>query len=57
MKQYKIAEKYEGWLNLYVDCERNCIYAGDLYSSKEEAENKINPHSIYFKTIKVEWEE
>ena len=51
-------EKHEGWVNLYKDLdEGRTRYIGNIYNSKEGAENSIINNGRYLTTIKIEWEE
>ena len=51
-------EKHEGWVNLYKDLdEGRTRYMGNIYNSKEGAENSIINNGRYLTTIKIEWEE
>lgn len=51
-------EKHEGWVNLYKDLdEGRTRYMGNIYNSKEGAENSIINNGRYLTTLKIEWEE
>ena len=51
-------EKHEGWVNLYKDLdEGRTRYIGNIYNSKEGAENSIINNGRYLTTLKIEWEE
>ena len=51
-------EKHEGWVNLYKDLdEGRTRYLGNIYNSKEGAENSIINNGRYLTTLKIEWEE
>ena len=52
------SEKHEGWVNLYKWLGKEYTYhLGNVYNSKEEAENDRYRDGNYVTTIKIEWEE
>lgn len=54
---FMVAEKKEGWINLYSFLEdEECI--GRVYATREEAMSKrLREDYKYIDTIKIEWEE
>lgn len=51
--------KQEKWINIY-DSNRHLFTGGSLYDSKKEAEanaEKDKETYLYYKTVKVEWED
>ena len=50
-------EKYEGWVNVYLDSDNNAYVGNWIYNSKEEAEERGKKRSNYKTTTKIEWEE
>ena len=51
-----VPEKYERWVNIYMESKED-IYFGDLYSSEKEAKDNINSSANCVATVKIEWEE
>lgn len=49
------SEKKEGWINLYKI--NSSITTGEVYNTKEEAEESAKNDRTYVKSIKIEWEE
>ena len=50
-------EKHEGWINIYLNANRNYEGSCRIYKSKESAEEAIEGDSDYITTLKIEWEE
>ena len=50
------SEKYEGWINVYLDAENDGYVGTCIYKSKEEAEESGKKWSGYITTVKIEWE-
>ena len=51
-------EKYEGWVNIFVDAVGNpSITDLRIFTSKEDAEKEGKNKKWYIKTAKIEWEE
>ena len=50
-------EKHEGWVNIYLNANRNYEVSCCIYKSKESAEEAIEGDSDYITTLKIEWEE
>ena len=50
-------EKYEGWVNVYLDADNDSYVGNWIYNSKEEAEEHAKKRSGYKTTTKIEWEE
>ena len=50
-------EKYEGWVNVYLDADNDSYVGTCIYKSKEEAEESGKKWSCYITTVKIEWEE
>ena len=48
-------EKHEGWINLYKI--NSSISPGEVYNTKEEAEESGKKWSFYITTVKIEWDE
>lgn len=49
-------EKYEGWVNIYVDSENNMYTGAWIHKSKDDAEKTGKDGPGYITTIKIEWE-
>ena len=56
MDLFFVPEKYERWVNIYMESKED-IYFGDLYSSEKEAKDNINSSANCVATVKIEWEE
>lgn len=51
-------ERYEGWVNIYLDTNTNSYSSGArIYETKEEAEKSGKDFPRYLKTIKIDWED
>ena len=50
-------EKFEGWVNVYLDTDNDAYVGNWIYNSKEEAEEHAKKRSGYKTTTKIEWEE
>ena len=50
-------ERKEGWINIYRTEGLESVYTGNVYNSKEEAEDAGRGEEDYLVTIKIEWEE
>lgn len=50
-------EKHKGWINIYLNANRNYEVSCCIYKSKENAEEAGEGVSGYITTIKIEWEE
>ena len=50
-------EKYEGWVNVYLDADNDSYVGNWIYESKEEAEEVGKPDDYYVATAKIEWGE
>lgn len=51
------AEKHEGWINIYLNTNRNYEGSSCIYKSKESAEEFGKQCNSYITTVKIEWEE
>ena len=49
-------EKYEGWANIYTDCNNTDCLGTRIFKSKDEAEKEGKKWEDYITTIKIEWE-
>ena len=49
-------EKYEGWVNIYTDCNNTDCLGTRIFKSKDEAEKEGKKWEDYVITIKIEWE-
>ena len=49
-------EKYEGWANIYTDCNNTDCLGTRIFKSKDEAEKEGKKWEDYVITIKIEWE-
>ena len=49
-------EKYEGWANVYTDCNNTDCLGTRIFKSKDEAEKEGKKWEDYVITIKIEWE-
>ena len=49
------AEKHEGWVNVYMNCNEHNL--GAFHSSKEDALKVAKANDNYVATVKIEWEE
>ena len=50
-------ERHEGWINIYLNANRNYEGSCRIYKSKESAEEFGRECKSYVTTLKVEWEE
>ena len=51
-----VPEKYEGWVNIYTDCNNTDCLGTRIFKSKDEAEKEGKKWEDYVTTIKIEWE-
>lgn len=51
-----VPEKYEGWANIYTDCNNTDCLGTRIFKSKDEAEKEGKKWEDYVITIKIEWE-
>ena len=51
-----VPEKYEGWVNIYTDCNNTDCLGTRIFKSKDEAEKEGKKWEDYVITIKIEWE-
>lgn len=50
-------EEHEGWINIYLNANRNYEGSCCIYKSKESAEEFGRECKSYITTVKIEWEE
>lgn len=51
------SEKHEGWINIYLNANRNYEGSCRIYKSKESAEEFGRECKSYVTTLKIEWKE
>ena len=51
------SKKKEGWINIYLNANRNYEVSCCVYKSKESAEEFGRECKSYITTLKIEWEE